>query len=113
VKPPEPKIGDLRIRQTDSNFFFVEEYKLSNYSWDTKQIPRWEHIYIYKESGQIHRAYADDHDQCNHRYTNLEDAKKALKRRSDVIYTERYRQENYINVYYPTEFKKEKFNEPK
>ena len=109
---PTPKLGDLRIRQTHSNHFFVEEYKNLDHAFSLDS-PRWQNIFIYKGSGEIHRSYSNDYGKFDRYYTTLEDAKMALKRRSQVVYDERYRLKNYVNVYYPTEFKKEKFHEDK
>ena len=112
---PKPKEGDLRIRQVNYNKFWVEEYNLEENFYCSNAKPYWQHIYVHKQSGYKYSYHYDrgtlqEHDVY---FETIEDAKSALKRRSELLADEQYRKDNYVNVYYPTEFKKEKFNEDK
>lgn len=107
---PDPKKGDLRIRQSGVNKFWVEEYGSPNLY--VKNRLDWDHIYIHKQYGCIYNEYYTDRlANYDMFFKTIEDAKLALKRRSETLNEEKYRKDNYVNVYYPTGFKKEKFNE--
>lgn len=100
-----------------------------SYKWENVQPPSSYPIYKKDEYGQtIHHNYdgfntfrrpvIDRYETVvGLTFTNLLDASQwindKVKEIQDAKDKEQFRKDNYSNVFYPTEFNKEKFNEPK
>lgn len=103
------KFGDLRIRQTNVDRFWVEEY-VANKAYYGKCYQYWKHILIGKNSGHDFSVdYYGSNLQYDYTYETLSEAQDALRRRQQVIETERFRKDNYVNVYYPESFERQPY----